>query len=216
LDGNVTTTGAQTYNDAITLGANTTFTGTTLAFAGITGGGNNLTLANSGQATLSGMVSGVGTLTANKGAGASLVVDNDISGTSSIVDDQNTTLNGHGGSETVTTTGTQTYANPVTLGANTTTLNATVIYEGSTIKGTGLTINAQVLGIIPTGLLESPVFGPEFNEGGSTVIIEDVLNGIFATVAVQPETASTVGSEPSQEKPEIPPGAHLIRSGNVN
>ena len=55
--GVVKTSGAQTYNDPVTLGASTALTGTTLTFAGVAGGGNTLTLVNSG------LVSGTGTVT---------------------------------------------------------------------------------------------------------------------------------------------------------
>jgi filamentous hemagglutinin family protein len=112
--GTVTTTGDQTYNDNILLGANTTLNGANLSLAGtVTGGGNNLTLNNSGTATLGGALSGVNALTAS--GGGNLVVNNTISA-ASVSDAETTALN----SGTVTTTGAQTYNGAVTLGANTT------------------------------------------------------------------------------------------------
>ena len=90
--GGVTTTGAQTYNDAVVLGANATLTGTTATFAGgMNGGGFDLTLNLSGPSTITGAsFSNVRNFTL--GAGGA------------------TTLSG-----AVTTTGGQTYSNPVTF-----------------------------------------------------------------------------------------------------
>ena len=114
--GTVTTAAGQSYGGGMTLGAATTLNGTSLALSGVTGGGNNLTLNNSGMATLNGAVSGTGALTAS-GTG-SLTVDNNIS-TGSVNDSEGTTtLNGMGGTETITTTGSQTYKN-ISLGADT-------------------------------------------------------------------------------------------------
>ena len=112
--GTVTTTGGQTYNDSVTLGANTTLNGTTLNFSGaVSGGGNNLTLNNSGAATLGGTLSGVNALAAS-GSG-DLTVNNTIS-SGSLNDGEATALNGG----TVTTVGAQAYNQNVTLGAATT------------------------------------------------------------------------------------------------
>ncbi|WP_168171163.1 filamentous hemagglutinin N-terminal domain-containing protein, partial [Rhodanobacter sp. B04] len=92
LDGNVSTTGTQTYNDAVTLGGNDTLTGTTVSLAGVTGGGNSLTVT--GNAVLGGALSGVNALA--------------ISGTTAI------------NTASVSTSGGQTYSGAVTLGADTT------------------------------------------------------------------------------------------------
>ncbi|MEI9962939.1 MAG: filamentous hemagglutinin N-terminal domain-containing protein [Limisphaerales bacterium] len=56
----ITTTAGQIYYDGVTLGANMTLNGTAIDFNDtITGAGKNLTLNNSGTATLEGAVSGV-------------------------------------------------------------------------------------------------------------------------------------------------------------
>jgi hypothetical protein len=118
LDKNVSTgTGPQTYGGAVSLGGNVTLTGgavdlgMTLAL-----GANSLTLNNSGLTTLNGAVSGTGSLTAS-GTG-SLTVDNNISAGSVNDSEGTTTLNGMGGTETITTTASQTYK-IISLGANT-------------------------------------------------------------------------------------------------
>ena len=113
LNGNFTTTGSQTYNNAVTLGASGALNGTTLDLGGVTGNNHNLTLGNSGMATLGGSVIGVNQLTAS-GTGT-LAVNNTISA-ASVNDSEATTLSG----SSVTTTGGQTYNNPVTLGNNVT------------------------------------------------------------------------------------------------
>ncbi|HTO51322.1 MAG TPA: autotransporter-associated beta strand repeat-containing protein, partial [Burkholderiales bacterium] len=99
--GAVTTTGAQTYNDAVTLGANTTLNAGAGAinFANTLNGGFALTANSTGATTFGGVVGGVtplASLTTNAG------------GTTAI----------NGGA--VTTTGAQTYGDAVTVGANTT------------------------------------------------------------------------------------------------
>jgi hypothetical protein len=100
--GGVTTTGAQVYLDAVTLGAATTLTSTgsgNVTFGGTITGAFPLTINTAGTTTLGGAVGGAGGL-------ASLKTD---FGGSTVI---------NGGS--VKTTGSQTYTDPVTLGANTT------------------------------------------------------------------------------------------------
>ena len=71
--GTVTTTGAQTYNDAVTLGADTTLTSTgggALTLGSTVNGAQNLTLNTAGLTTLLGAVGGttpLTTLTTNAG-----------------------------------------------------------------------------------------------------------------------------------------------------
>src|SRR5208282_1157067 len=118
--GTVTTTAGQSYGGELTLGAATTLTGTTLTFAGVTGGGYNLTLDNSGLATLGGPVSGVSLLTAD---GAGTLLASSTIAAANLADTEVTTLSGG----TVTTTGgDQNYSGAVTLGANTSLNSGTV------------------------------------------------------------------------------------------
>jgi fibronectin-binding autotransporter adhesin len=115
-DGNVTTSGTQTYGDTVTLGANAILAGTTVGLAAVTGTGNNLTVT--GNAMLAGPVSGVNVL--------------QVTGT--------TNLN----TASVSTSGGQTYSGAVTLGAGTTLASSGsgAIGFGSTVNGAhGLTVN---------------------------------------------------------------------------
>ncbi len=61
--GTITTTGAQTYNDAVTLGAGTAFSGVNIAFNGTLDGGHALTVNDSGTTTFGGIVGGGTALT---------------------------------------------------------------------------------------------------------------------------------------------------------
>jgi hypothetical protein len=106
----ITTTGAQTYNDALTLGGNMTLTGTTLALGNVLGGASHdLTLSfSSGNVVNGALITGVRNLVTNTGA---------------------TTLTG-----AITTSGTQTYDTAVTLSGNTI-LTGTALGLGSTLTG---------------------------------------------------------------------------------
>ncbi|NBR07360.1 MAG: hypothetical protein EBT92_16570, partial [Planctomycetes bacterium] len=148
--GAITTTGAQTYSDAVTLGANTILTGSTPTFTGgVTGAGHDLTLNFSGTTTIGANFTGIKNLATNSGGTTSL-------------------------SGTITTTGAQTYNDAVTLGANTI-LDAGVgnISFGSTLNGafslnaksSGITTFSGVVGGIGTALTSLIA-----NSGGTTAI----------------------------------------------
>ncbi|MCX5789644.1 MAG: hypothetical protein NTX64_14240 [Elusimicrobia bacterium] len=138
LGGSVATTGGdQSYTDTVALTADTTLTAATIELAAVTGNTKNLTLTNSGAATLSGAVSGVGALRAN-GTGT-LAVNNTISA-ASLNDAEATTLTGTGGAASVTTTGDQNYGGAVTLGANTTLTASTLELAAVTGAGHDLTL----------------------------------------------------------------------------
>jgi fibronectin-binding autotransporter adhesin len=113
----ITTTGAQTYNDAVTLGANTTLTGSNMAFNGTLNGAHALTVNTTGTTTFGGIVGGTTALT-------SLMTD--AGGTTVI----------NGGAITTSAAGGQVFGDAVTLGANTT-LNAGTgaITFSSTVDG---------------------------------------------------------------------------------
>ena len=106
--------------DQLDLGINTTLSAPDVTLAGVTGNGRDLNLNASGATTLNGIVSGVGALTT------------DLAG--------NTVINGG----VVSTIGSQTYNDSVSLGANTV-LNNTTVSFGSTVNGGGrnLTLNSS-------------------------------------------------------------------------
>ncbi|MEO8063936.1 MAG: YDG domain-containing protein [Pseudomonadota bacterium] len=95
--GSIRTTGAQTYNDAVTLGADSTLSGVGVQFLGTLNGARALVVNDSGATVFGGLVGGSTALTS---------ITTDAPGTVAV----NTTA--------VTTTAAQTYNENMTLGAN--------------------------------------------------------------------------------------------------
>ena len=133
LDGGVVrTTGDQTYQDAVTLGADATLTGASVRFANTlnddaTPGNANLTINASGVTTFGQAVGGVQALTS---------LTTDTAGTTQF----------DGG--VVRTAGDQTYLDAVTLGADATVTGANVRFastlnDDATPGNAGLTVNAS-------------------------------------------------------------------------
>ncbi len=122
--GAVTTTGAQTYNDAVTLGSATTINGVNVNFANVTPIQQAPThphpVNDSGTTTFGGVVGGTLALAS---------ITTNAAGT--------TALNGG----TITTTGAQTYNDAVTLGAGTTLNGVNVSFNGTLNGGHTLTVN---------------------------------------------------------------------------
>ena len=118
--GGVTTTGTQTYNDAVTLGANITLNAGAgaITFGNTLNGAFSLAANSTGITTFSGAVGG---------ATALISMTTNAGGTTAI----------NGGA--VTTSGAQTYNDVVTLGANTT-LTGTTPTFGSTVTGGGFNL----------------------------------------------------------------------------
>ena len=146
--GTVTTTGNQTYNNPVTLGANTTLNagaGNISFVSTVTGAAFTLDANSTGTTTFGGAVN-VASLTTNAGG--------------------TTAING----ATVTTTGNQTYNDPVTLGANTT-LNAGAgnISFVSTVTGAAFTLDANSTGTTTFGGAVN-VASLTTNAGGTTAI----------------------------------------------
>ena len=110
--GVVTTSGAQTYSGTVSLGAGTTLNGTTPTFGGVvTGNNNDLTLNFSGATTIDGaVITGVNDLASGNGG--------------------TTTVQGN-----VTTTGTQTFSENVTVGANAVLTGTTPTFGGTVVGG---------------------------------------------------------------------------------
>ncbi|MFZ4859328.1 MAG: filamentous hemagglutinin N-terminal domain-containing protein [Desulfuromonadaceae bacterium] len=119
--GAITTTGAQTYNDAVTLGAAATLTGVGNRFVDTVNGAHALTINDSGTTTFSGAVGGVTALTS---------LATDAGGTTAI----------NGGS--METSGAQTYSDAVTLGANAVITSGSNAAFGTIDNNYNLTVNA--------------------------------------------------------------------------
>ena len=161
--GSVKTTGAQTYGDAVTLGADTTLTGTDPTFAsGVTGNGKNLVLAFSGTTAIDGATfTGLANLTSQGGG--------------------TTTLTG-----SLTTTGTQTYDDAVELVGDTT------LAAGSNAVTFNSTLNsgsagAKALAVTSTG---TTTFGDAV---GSTAALASVTTDVGGKTAINGGSVKTTG-----------------------
>src|SRR4029077_1931914 len=131
----VTSTGSQTYDDVVTLGANVNLTATTVSFLeGVTGGSHALTVT--GNAVF-GDTAGTDTV------GDDGAPDGDgVGGLTTLLVTGTTNLNG----TTVSSTGTQTYDDVVTLGANVTFPATTVSFlEGVTGASDALTFTGNAV-----------------------------------------------------------------------
>ena len=122
----ITTTGTQTYSGATTLNASSVLNGSVVTFGGaLVGSGFDLTVNGNGVFNaVSGMgalhVTGTGTFGGTVGAGSVLV-----DGASAI------------NTNTITTTGTQTYSGVATLGVSPVTLTGTTVTFSNSLVGTG-------------------------------------------------------------------------------
>lgn len=124
LAANLTSTGTQTFNTPVTLGADVTVAGSAVAFGSTVDGGQALTVNSAGATTFAGAVGATTPLTS---------VATNVGGT--------TNINGGG----ITTTAAQTYNDSVILGASTTLAGVAVTLadtvDGTTAGTEGLTIN---------------------------------------------------------------------------
>ena len=181
--GGATTTAAQTYNDAVTLGANAVLTGVNVTLASTVNGARSLAVNDSGTTTFGGVVGGATILTS---------VATDAPGTTAI----------NGG--VVNTSAAQTYNDAVTLGANTV-LSGVNVTLGSTVNGarslavndSGTTTFGGVVGgkSALTSIVTDAPGTTAINGGGATttaaqtyndvvtVGANDVLNGVNVTFA---------------------------------
>jgi len=117
----VRTTAEQTYNDSVRLGANNTLTGVAVLFASTIDGAFSLTVIDSGVTTFSDAIGSVDPLASVTTNAAGTVVVN---------------------SATVTTTGTQTYNDNMTLGADTSFSGVALTFGGTVEGARNLTANA--------------------------------------------------------------------------
>jgi parallel beta-helix repeat protein len=157
LSGALTTSGTQTYGDAVTLAANTTLTGTTPTFTGgVAGAGHDLTLDFSGTTVITGAgFTGIRNLATGNGGG--------------------TTLSG-----SITTSGTQTYGDAVTLAANTILAGTTPTFTGG-VAGAGHDLTLDFSGTtVITGVGFTGIRNLATGAGGGTT-----LSGALTTSGTQ-------------------------------
>lgn len=198
LNGNITTSGTQTFNDAVTLtnAVQLDTTNSAIAFGSTVNGTQNLTL-NSGTAniTFAGTVGGttaLGNLVVNSGGTTQL---NSINAANLTTNASGTTeLNGN-----VTTSGTQTYNDAVTLTNAVTarTTNSNIVFNSSINGNQNLTLTAGTgnisLGIVgnstqfigdlilnSSGIktISNKVFARTFTTSAGTTIVNDNINTV--------------------------------------
>ena len=121
INGDITTTGSQTYNDAVNLQGNTTLTGNNVAFQNTVDGNQALTVNSSGVTHFE---KAVGNTTALNS------LTTDATGTTEIKDN-------------IKTTGNQTYNDAVTLKGNSTLTGTNVTFQNTVDGNQALTVNAS-------------------------------------------------------------------------
>ena len=186
--GTLTTTGAQTYNDAVTLGANTT----------LNAGAGNITFGNT--------VNGAQSLTANStGATTFLGAVGNTTALTSLTTNVGGTTDINGGR--VTTTGAQTYNDAVLLSANTT-LNAGAgaITFGNTVNST--TGNNFTLTANSTG---TTTFGGAV---GGTDALSSLTTNVGGTTALNGGSVTTIGAQTYNDAIALGVNTTLSSTGN--
>jgi filamentous hemagglutinin family protein len=154
--GSIRTTGAQTYNEAVNLGAADTLTGVNVSFNGTLDGAAALIVNDSGTTTFAGVVGGVTPLTSITTDAAGSVAMN---------------------APAVTTSGAQTYHEDMTLGGNAS-LSGTMLIFGGTIDGAyDLTANAGNAALQFLGAVGAATPLASLTASGGTIVMGTVTTG---------------------------------------
>jgi autotransporter-associated beta strand protein len=206
--GSVTTTGAQTYNDAVLLGAGTTLTSTgggDIGFASTLNGAFDLAVDTAGTTTFGGST----TL-------ASLSTD--APGTSAV----------NGGS--VTTTGAQTYNDPVNLGMDTT-LTAGAASTSAAIDNKGFSLNISTTatwtaggaisgagGLIDSGpgtliLTTASIYQGGTSVNGGTLLVNNTIGSGTGSGPVSVNNSAILGGNGAFTGPVNVPGSGTVSPG---
>ncbi|TAE81167.1 MAG: filamentous hemagglutinin N-terminal domain-containing protein [Oscillatoriales cyanobacterium] len=182
LNGNVTTTGAQTYGDAVTIANNPILAGSGVTFNDTVNGDSNLTVnGGSGNITFSGAVgtlSAIGNLAANSTGTTTFNTVNSASVTTNAVG--TTILKGN-----VITTNSQTYGDAVTI-ANNPILSGSAVSFNNSVDGTSdLTVNSGSGNITFSGAVgaASAIGNLKANSTGTTAFNQTVRAASLTTDA---------------------------------
>ncbi len=184
LNTNVTTTGAQTYNDAVTIANNPILTGNGITFNSTLDGNSDIT-ANAGASNLSfngavGSVTPLQNIIANSTATTTFNAVNSASLTTNV--GGTTQLNGN-----VTTTGAQTYNDAVTVAGNLTLTNNSISFNSPLTLTGNLALNAGG---------GTVVFNSTINAGNNSLSLsanEIDFNGIVSGSSTLTLTPGTPG-----------------------
>ncbi len=192
LVGTINTSGSQTYNDAVELGADTTLTSSgagTIQFASTVDGPHNLSVNTTGTTQFDAAVGGTTALTS---------LTTDAGGTTRI----------NGGA--VTTTGDQTYDDAVVLGATTTlsahnvTFHSTV--DAATAGSQGLTVNSSGGGVTTLGDAAA-------DRVGGTAGLAFLTTNADGTTRINTDQINTSGSQTYNDAVELGADTTLTSSG---
>ncbi|MEG4366296.1 filamentous hemagglutinin N-terminal domain-containing protein, partial [Microcoleus sp. C2C6] len=184
LNGNVTTTGSQTYGDAVTIANNPILSGSDITFNNTVDGSSDLTVnGGSSNVTFNGAVgnptNAIGKLTAN--STGTTAFNQTVNAASLTTDAGGTTkLNGN-----VTTTGSQTYGDAVTI-ANNSILSGSDITFNNTVDGSSdLTVNGGSSNVTFNGAVgaESAIGKITANSIGTTAFNQTVNAASLTTDA---------------------------------
>ncbi len=151
--GSIQTSGAQSYDDAVTLGAATTLTGVNVQFAGTLNGAYALAVNDSGTTAFSGVVGGIAPLVS---------ITTDAPGSV----DVNTTA--------ITTSGAQTYHENMTLGANASFGGLGLTFGGTVDGAYALAANAGSGALQFVGAVGATIPLTSLTASGSTVAAASV------------------------------------------
>ncbi|MEG4573053.1 CHAT domain-containing protein [Microcoleus sp. N3A4] len=183
VKGNVTTTGSQTYGDAVTIANNPILSGDSITLDNTVDGTSDLTVkAVSGNVTFNGAVgnlSAIGNLTANS---TGTTAFNQTVNAASLTTDAGGTTQVKGN---VTTTGSQTYGDAVTI-ANNPILSGSDITFNNTVDGTSdLTVKASSGNVTFNGAVgaASPIGNLTVNSTGTTAFNQTVNAASLTTDA---------------------------------
>jgi filamentous hemagglutinin family protein len=146
--GSITTTGAQNYGGAVTLGADSTLTGGSVQFSGTLDGAHALTVDSSGATTFAGVVGGSRPLTS---------ITTDAPGTVAI----DTTA--------ITTSGPQSYGEPMTLGANASFTGTGITFGGTLDGANSLTAAAGTGALVFGGAVGAVTMPTSVTASGNTI-----------------------------------------------
>ncbi len=182
--GSVTTTGSQTYNDAVSLGAGTqALTASALSFGSTLDGPGGLDADVAGATTFSGIVGGTASLAS---------IDTDAAGTTAI----------NGGA--ITTAGSQTYNDAVSLAAGTQTLGALALSFESTLDGPG-GLDADVAGATTfSGIV------------GGTTFLASIETDSAGTTAINGGSVTTTGSQIYNDAVSLAAGTQTLAASALS
>jgi hypothetical protein len=166
--GAITTSGDQTYNAAVTLGADTTLSGANVNLLAVTGAAHDLAVNASGATTFNGPINGVDVLSTD--SPGNTVINSTVSAGSLVLNDP-AALNG----TIIITSGDQTYNATVSLGVDTILNGMNVTFAGIVGGNRDLQVNAS--GVTRFNGAVSGVDALTTDGAGSTVINSSVNAG---------------------------------------